>query len=175
MLFLGLLLYPPTGKSIKVFVQRVLAFTPSEIKEENRDKLSDYNWTLLDDKGERVDFNDYRGEVVLINFWATWCAPCVAELPSLHSLYAGYEDQMKFLFVSNEDRETTDKFLAAQGMSLPCFKPYTQVPSQLESSSIPATFLIDSKGKIAVRKIGAAKWDSDKFRKRLDRLLSDKG
>ena len=54
--------------------------------------LSNYNWTLRDISETDFDFNTAKGKVVVINFWATWCPPCIAEMPSLDLLYQNYKN-----------------------------------------------------------------------------------
>ena len=172
-IFLVLLLVPQTGKPIKVFVHRLISFSPSELSEQKREILSDYNWTLVNESGDQVDFNQYKGKVVVLNHWATWCAPCVAEMPSLQELYAAKKDEVAFLFVSNEEMATTAAFKSKQGYTFPVFSNFTSPPELLKSSSIPATFIIDKKGVIRVRKIGAANWNSKKVNSLLHDLIQE--
>ncbi|MFY0643457.1 MAG: TlpA family protein disulfide reductase [Bacteroidia bacterium] len=168
-IFLILLLVPQTGKPIKVFVHRLISFSPSELSEQKRETLTDYNWVLVNEAGEKVDFNQYKGKVVVLNHWATWCAPCVAEMPSLQELYDSRKDEISFLFVSNEEPSVTSGFKASQEYTFPVFGNYSAPPELLQSSSIPATYIIDKNGVIRVRKIGAADWNS----KKVNQLLTD--
>lgn len=172
-IFLGLILYPKTGGPIKIFVNRLIAFAPSEKKESNRETLQSWDWWLLNEEGQRVNLSDHKGQVVIINQWATWCPPCVAEMPSFDEVYQEYGDKVVFLFVSNEGIPKTSEFLQRRSMTLPIYQAYSNPPEQLRSQSIPATFVLDRKGRIAVKKIGAADWNASKFRKLLDELYSE--
>lgn len=171
LVFAVLLLFTPVGTTVKVWVNRVVAFSPSRIPEEDRDNIGSYRWDLRTSDGGIYDFNDARGEVVLVNFWATWCPPCVAEMPALHRLYEDYKDKVVFLFVTGEEPEVVEKFLVRKGWDIPAYFPVTGVPEKMYSSSIPVTWVLDKNGYIVVGKRGAAAWNSDKVRDMLDRLI----
>jgi thiol-disulfide isomerase/thioredoxin len=169
-----LLIIPQTRQPIQVFLQRGLAlFGPSIIDESEREVLTDYNWQLVNQSGEDYDFNEAKGKVVVINFWATWCPPCIAEMPSLEALYDSYKDDVVFLFVSNEDTITISKFMAKNNYSFQYYSPKTSNPKQFDVSGIPRTFILDKEGQIVVDKTGAANWNSDGVRNQLDALLKE--
>lgn len=172
LVFILLLLIPQTRQPIQVFLQKGLAMiSPSVIKEDNRITLTDYEWQLVDENGRSYNFNEAKGKVVLINFWATWCPPCIAEMPSMEKLYTDYKDKVVFLFVSNETQEVISKFKQKNDYDFLVHSAITAGPKLLEVSSIPRTFVLDPKGHIVIDKTGAADWNSDKVRKLLDDLL----
>ena len=100
-----------------------------------------------------------RGKVICINFWATWCAPFVAEMPSLQSLYDSYGDKVTFLFIANDEVETVDTFMQKRGYTLPIYYVDNEVPTALEHSSIPTTYWIDKSGRIVIKKGYILKYD----------------
>ncbi|WP_407918676.1 TlpA family protein disulfide reductase [Flavobacterium xinjiangense] len=108
---------------------------------------------------------------MFINFWATWCPPCIAEMPSFQNLYANYQDKIIFLFVTTDSFEKANTFMNKENLTLPVYQSITNPPLEMESSTIPATFLIDKQGNIVLAKIGTANWNSDSFRGKLDQLL----
>ncbi|CAM1362855.1 Thiol-disulfide isomerase or thioredoxin [Tenacibaculum sediminilitoris] len=164
---IGLLLYPPT----KVYFIRLVSFSPSTTTEEQREELVDYNWKLKGLNTTNIDFNETKNKVVFVNFWATWCPPCIAEMPSIQKLYEDYKDKVQFIFVSNEDWTTIDVFYKNKGYDLPTYNILSKVPDQLVSNTIPATFILDKNGTIMVDKRGPADWNSNKIRILLDELL----
>jgi thiol-disulfide isomerase/thioredoxin len=169
-----LLIVPQTRQPIQIFLHKGLAlFGPSIVDESKRERLTDYNWQLINDSGEIFDFNHAKGKVIVINFWATWCPPCIAEMPSLESLYNSYHKDVVFLFVSNEKPEVISNFIAKNKYSFQFHSPKSENPKPFEISSIPRTFIIDKKGEIIVDKTGAANWDSNNIRKQLDVLLKE--
>ncbi|MFS4494691.1 TlpA family protein disulfide reductase [Maribacter sp. 2308TA10-17] len=168
---LGIILFTPVGFHIRVFVSKIISFSPTELDVEDQVILSDYDWKLIDKDGNLFDFNNTRGKVVLVNFWATWCPPCVAEMPSLHSLYIDYADKIEFVLVTNEDQEKIANFLLKNKYDFPVYFEQKSRPISLSSTSIPTTYLIDANGKIIIKKVGAADWNSDQFRNTLNGLL----
>lgn len=167
-----LLIIPQTRQPIQVFLQKGLAlFSPSVIKEEKRITLTDYSWQLVDENGVAYDFNNAKGKVVFINFWATWCPPCIAEMPGMEKLYRDYKNQVDFLFVSNETQEVISKFKQKNDYDFMVHASLTPHPEQLETTSIPRTFVLDREGHIVIDKTGAADWNSKSVRSVLDGLL----
>ncbi|MEP4781473.1 MAG: TlpA disulfide reductase family protein [Algibacter sp.] len=146
--------------------------SPSVVAKENQNKLNSYNWKLRDYNGSIFNFETVKGKVVLINFWATWCPPCIAEMPSMQSLYNDYSDKIEFVFVSNESSQTIREFLDKKKYTFNVYSPVNSAPESFDVSSIPRTFLIDKKGNIVIDKIGASNWDSDKVRVTIDNLLN---
>jgi len=171
--FIILMIVPQTRMPIQVFIQRFISFSPSEIDKEDRAILKDYDWNLASLNLEKVNLSQSEGKVVLINFWATWCPPCVAEMPELQELYDAYGDRVDFYFITNEKPETVNFFLDKKGFELPVYIQIEQSPKVLESSSLPTTYLISKSGEIVMRKTGAASWNSDKVHQVLDELLKD--
>ncbi len=167
----ALLMIPQTGMPIKVFVNRLISFSPSEISEEKQIQLKNYHWKLQDLEGEPIDFAISEGSVSIVNLWATWCAPCVAEMPSFQDLYNDYGERVDFYFVSMESEEKLQSFLTKKGHDLPVFIPKQGLPDAFSAHSFPTTYLIAKDGKIVIDKAGAADWNSKEVRSLLDRLL----
>lgn len=164
---IGLLIYPPT----KVHFIRLISFAPSIKSVENQKTLQHANWNLKGINTENIDFNNLNNSVVFISFWATWCAPCVAEMPSMNALYDDYKDKVTFLFITDENWNTVSKFYTKNQYVFPTYNQETNAPKEFEISSIPATFIVSKNKKIVIDKKGPANWNSDSTRKLLDALL----
>lgn len=173
-LVLVLLLVPSTGLPIKVFINRLVSWSPSVISGNDRKSLDTYHWELESLEGESLNLNQSKGKVVIINVWATWCPPCLAELPSLERLYKRYGDRVDFYFVSQESVEVLSKFLVKKGYQLPVYRSREAMPESIETRSLPTTYIISQEGEIAMAETGAARWGSEKVFKLLDSLLSNK-
>jgi thiol-disulfide isomerase/thioredoxin len=169
--FISLLLFSPLGTFVKVQLSRLLAFSPKTIIASEQKKISSDHWQVVDSAGKSVSLEQYKGKIVFVNFWASWCPPCIAEMPSMQKLYDDYQDKIVFLFVTTDPFEKANAFLVKENLNLPIYHSVTNPPLELESTTIPATYLIDKHGNIVVAKIGTADWDSESFRKNLDELL----
>lgn len=160
--------------SSRIWIQRQIAFIPSVIDVEDREHISEKNWVLMDLEGNRVNLKDYKDQVIFVNFWATWCPPCRAELPYLEEFYQDYHTKIAFLLVSNEDGEIVENFFHKEQFDLPNYKSISRPPAIfLETNSIPASYIIDKKGRVAVAKTGAARWNSSFFYRKLDQILAE--
>ena len=165
------MLIPQTRKPIQIFANKLLSFSPTITEEGDRPKLANYNWVLENSNGKRVEFANFKGEVIIVNFWATWCPPCIAEMPSFQELYEDYSGNVRFLFVSNEEHETVTNYIKQKRFSLPTYKMRTQAPAPMLGKTLPTTYVINKNGDIVVEKTGAANWNSETFRKTLDNLI----
>ena len=169
------LLFTEVGKDASVFVKRIFLMQP-EIEgttEIARLDASGYNWVVSDLEGNTHSFTEFKGKVVFLNFWATWCPPCRAELPSIQELYEQYGDRVAFLLVSSESNEAVSSFVAKKGYDFPVYTVAGGVPGLLYSQSIPATYIINKNGGLVLVKRGAVAWDGDKTTSLIDNLLQE--
>ena len=121
---------------------------------------ADPGWVMSHLEGGDVTLGDYRGQVVFLNLWATWCAPCVTEMPNIQQLAQSLDgEEVAFLLVSNEDATTVLGFLESQQLDLPVMLSDTNVPREFRAKGIPATYIIDREGRIVFHHVGAALWD----------------
>lgn len=171
--FLILLIVPQTRTPIQVALNRLIAFSPSEVSENKRKSIESYDWSLVNLQGEAVNLNDSRGRVAIINLWATWCPPCIAEMPSFQKLYESYGEKIDFYFITSEKEERVKPFLQKKAYTLPVYQPLTAGPLALQSNSLPTTFVLSKKGEIVVNTTGAANWNDNDFRELLDKLLTE--
>lgn len=165
---IGLLLYPPTRE----WGMRQIAFAPSVKNSDSIENLASYNWELKGLNTKSVNFNEFEDKVIFVNFWATWCPPCRAELPMIQKLYKDYKDKVAFVFVTNEDWNKVSNFFEEKGYNLPVYNSVSTPPNLLTKvNNIPASYLIDKEGAILISKVGAANWNSNKVRTLLDELI----
>jgi thiol-disulfide isomerase/thioredoxin len=169
---IALLVIPQTRQPIQVFLQKGIALVkPITINEEKLTTISDYKWMLTDENNSMYNFEEAKGKVVLVNFWATWCPPCIAEMPSMQALYNDYSDKIVFLFVTNDPYTEINPFLVKKNYTFKVYRPVTKYPDYFNISTIPRTFLIDKKGNIIIDESGAANWNSKSVRSTIDALL----
>jgi len=127
----------------------------------------DYNFTIKDLKGNKVSFDQYKGKVVFINLWATWCGPCKAEMPGIQSLSEKLKDEpIEFVMLSVDKEAALPKvtsYLEKNQYTFPVFMPHGYVPDQLQVPSIPTTFIISKEGKIVLKEVGTRNYDTRKM------------
>lgn len=173
LVILVLIIVPQTRFPIQVFLNKGLALiSPSLISKESQIKIETYNWELKALNGSSYNLETVKGKVVFINFWATWCPPCIAEMPSIQSLYNVYGDKIEFIFISQESPQTIKQFLNKENYTFNVYSYDNKPPINFDVSSIPRTFLIDKSGTIIFDKTGASNWNSLKVRNTIDFLLN---
>jgi cytochrome c biogenesis protein CcmG, thiol:disulfide interchange protein DsbE len=121
------------------------------------------DFSLKDRKGKTWILSELKGQVVLVNFWATWCPPCREEMPSMQKLYARLPgDNFKMLAILNKDKPALADFVATQiGFTIPILNDQdNQVSSNFSIIGLPETFIIDKQGILREKFIGPVKWDS---------------
>ncbi len=133
-----------------------------------------YDFTLQDLEGKPVSLSDYKGKVVFIDFWATWCPPCRASIPAVENLYEQYKDNEDFVVLGinlQEDKDTILKFMKKQKMNYPVLLSDKKVISNYKISSIPRFFIIDKNGEIYNKYVGFAPGVEELWQKDLKKLL----
>ena len=113
-----------------------------------------------------IDFNQFKGQTAFLNFWATWCPPCIAEMPDIHDLYEKVKgENVAFVLISQDQNfDKAKNFLERKSYTFPIYQLISPLPESFASQSIPTTFLISPEGKIIAKRIGMAKYDTEKFR-----------
>jgi peroxiredoxin len=121
------------------------------------------DFTLPDIHGSQHRLSDYRGKVVLLNFWAKWCKPCLAEMPSMESLKIQLKDEPFVILtvsIGKEDLESLKKFVEKERYSFTVlYSPDRSLQWRYRTGAIPTSFVIDKHGTVFSRITGAQKWD----------------
>lgn len=133
----------------------------------------DYSWQMLDIKGNTYNLSEARGKVIFINIWATWCPPCVGEMPLIQKLYDEFRDNedVVFLLISDEEIPKIKQFIEKREYDFPVFSSRYPRSDVFKSNSIPASYLISRDGKLVIKQIGAADWAGDKMIETINDLL----
>ena len=140
--------------------------------------VSDAAFDLADDEGTAT-LSDYREKYVLVNFWATWCAPCRKEMPQLNALqkeFGGDHFEVLTIATGRNSPDGITKFFAEAGIdSLPRHQdPKQALASQMGIFGLPITVLIDPEGREIARLRGDAKWDSDSAKDIIKALIESR-
>jgi thiol-disulfide isomerase/thioredoxin len=131
------------------------------------------DWSVRGLDGTPMSLREQRGHVVFLNHWATWCGPCVAEMPSIQALYDSLNTEgVVFALVSEEEPAKVRAFVQERSIRVPVYVTETKPPAAYKSVGIPATFILDRDGGIVAEHVGAANWDVERCRRYLRRLVS---
>ena len=139
-----------------------------------KDKVKAQNFILKNLNGHEVSLNDYRGQIVLINFWATWCLPCRIEMPSMEKLYAEFKnDGFTILAIDlMEDADSVRAFKEKYKLNFPILLDSDGSVAQFYGViSIPTTYLINRDGHIIGSALGARDWADENAFKLINQLL----
>jgi thiol-disulfide isomerase/thioredoxin len=119
-----------------------------------------------DVQGKTVDLESLKGKVVFLNFWATWCPPCLAEMPSINALYNQYKDDPNVVFILvDADSKLADaqQFMNKKKYGMPVYEVASDIPEQLFKGSLPTTIVFDKMGRVSFNEEGAANYAHKKF------------
>lgn len=139
---------------------------PSENKAARNYPEADLQLQLKNSKGEEVSLEDYRGKVIFINLWATWCPPCIVEMPDIENLYRDLKDEdIVFIMLSLDHKfQKAVDFVEKNNYSFEIYKTVKGVPDMYYTQSIPTTFVINAEGKLVLTHIGMGDFDTAEFR-----------
>ena len=133
--------------------------------------------TAVDGGGKKVSFNDFRGKLVMLNFWASWCVPCREEMPQMERLYQEYKAKGFVIVAVNVKDNRTDalNFVQELKFTYPAlFDPEGEVGLLYGAWGLPTTYLIGPQGEGLARMWGPAKWDGAGAKQLIKALLDGK-
>lgn len=135
------------------------------------------DFTLIDLCGNKITLSQFRGKVVILNFWSIWCGPCLAEMPSLNKLYLEFKDKGLVVLAIAEDpaEKPLREYINEKGIAFPVLiDKEKKVYFKYSLFGIPVSFLIDRKGIIVEKIIGESDWVSAKMKEKVAKLLKKK-
>ena len=134
------------------------------------------DFTLQDLDGKSVTLKEFRGKVVFVNFWATWCPPCRDEMPSMQKVYSEYREKGLVMLAINfmETPNTIRPFVSEYKLTFPILLDSGTVMVSYAVLGLPATYLIDRQGKAAARALGARDWNNQESLRMIRKLLDER-
>lgn len=155
-------------------MQRAMLYTglfnadTSEIATTNGPMLSDedFNFRLETPDGNRQTLEDFKGDVIFINVWASWCPPCIAEMPTIETLYDNVngQDNIRFILLStDQEADKATEFIQNREIDIPYYFPASALPPDFSSEYLPTTYVISKEGQIVYKKEGIADYSSMNF------------
>jgi thiol-disulfide isomerase/thioredoxin len=126
----------------------------------------DYDLILQTPDENQLSLRDFKGDVLFINIWASWCPPCIAEMPTIKTLHQAVDDHpnIKFILLSmDEDRQKAIDFMDERKFAMPYYFPAFRLPSKLQSQYLPTTYVIAKSGQVVYKQEGIADYSSLNF------------
>jgi len=163
------------GRNEKEQQQVQTVITPQTTSENPQHAVPDV--IFLDENGKTVSLKSLKGKVVFINFWATWCPPCIQEMPSIHKLKQSFKDSDKIVFLMVDvdgDIKKSQAFMKNHKYDLQVYSPHGDIPSDFLGSAIPTTVILAKDGDIVVRSEGGRDYTDPKIMKALNDLVESK-
>jgi len=172
---LALVIFSPSAKSWLLQQAVSTGLFKAEIKKDHTDKnTAPISFSFNDASGRTVDIAELKGKVVFINFWASWCPPCRAEMPSLENLYQKLKDDNRFVFLfmnEDEDKNKAAQYLQKNQFTIPLHSISGNVPAEIFSGTLPTTVVLNKEGKVVLKHQGMAEYDSEDFIAQLKEML----
>ncbi|MBI5137442.1 MAG: TlpA family protein disulfide reductase [Nitrospirae bacterium] len=135
------------------------------------------DFELVDTRGNRVSLSSFRGNVVLLNFWATWCGPCRIEMPTLQALTEDYAARSFRVVAVAGDPEGVRKvapFMDGLGLTFPgLIDQDGRIQDMYLVNALPMTYVLDRQGVVVYKMVGFFDWNQPKFRKLVEGLLAE--
>ena len=180
LLVFAALIFSPQAKGLVIQGLMQIGFFQPSVPEENI-MVSNSNVTnspilFTSESGTLLDLHSLKGKVVFINFWATWCPPCIAEMPSINQLSKQFKNNKNIVFLMvdvDANQKKSKAFMTKRGFDLEVFIPSSQIPNSFLGKSIPTTVLLNKKGEIAFRHEGGADYTDENFVKYLEKLAKE--
>lgn len=177
-LFAGLMILSPDTKAYVIEgLMKIGLFQPG-VKSNNEAAKTIENFSdvqFKDGSGKIVQLSQFRDKVIFINFWATWCPPCRAEMPSIEKLYLKFKDNKNFVLLMvdmDDDYPKSKKFMDRKKFTMPVFTPAGPIPEKMFTGSLPTTVVVNKAGQIVFKHEGAGDYSNEKFLEYLSQLSS---
>lgn len=142
----------------------------------NKTNQANLKVQFVSNEGKLVSLEDLKGKVVFINFWATWCPPCIAEIPTINAFYQKYKNNKDIAFLmvdvdGNFDKSV--KFMQRRKFDLPVWNAASAIPADYLNQSIPTTVILNKKGDIVFKHEGGADYENKEFQQFIEKLIAE--
>ncbi len=127
---------------------------------------ADFSMNLVNSKGETVAMEELRGKVIFLNIWATWCPPCIAEMPGINKLYKDIDkDKIAFIMLSvDQDFQKAVDYNNRKGYDFEVYEAAGGMPQIYLTQSIPTTYVIDANGNLVLTHMGMGDYNTKEFK-----------
>lgn len=165
--FLLAVIFIPSAKSL--FISGCLAtglFNPTVDQKISETTFDLSTVKFSDANGRKVSLANFKGKIVFVNFWATWCPPCLAEMKSIHQLHQQFKNDNELVFLmvnADNDFRKAQSYMSRKKYDLPVYGFASDLPAVIFKGSLPTTVVFDKQGRLSFRTEGAANYSSQRF------------
>lgn len=160
------LIFSPGAKAFVIKGLMQIGFFRPAINNKNEKQAASPEAVFTDASGTAVNLSSLKGKVIFLNFWATWCPPCIAEMPGIDKLYKSFSNREDIVFLmvdADGDLSTSQAFMEAHNYGFPLYAANPGTSSGLFTGTLPSTIIINKKGNIVFRETGAANYNTKQF------------
>ena len=165
-LLLAVLFVPPVKAMVIRGLMEIGLFKP-DINNKSLTVAKDLSTIKFKDaNGKVVNLEELKGKVVFLNFWATWCPPCLAEMPSVNKLHQQFKNDADVVFLmidADGDFKKAQMYMDKRKYQMPVYTFASELPAALFKGSLPTTIVFDKKGRVSFNEEGAADYSNPKF------------
>jgi len=163
-----IMLVNPTAKALLIRGLIGIGFFKPDIPVQvSKKALADpFNISFRDSTGRILNTADLKGKVIFVNFWATWCPPCIAEMPNVNDLYKQYKNRPDVVFIlADVDNNyiKANAFMKEHHYVLPVYTLASNIPEDIMDGTIPTTLVFNKKGELVFRHTNTANYNSAGF------------
>lgn len=175
---IAMLINPEVKSNVIQGLMKIGLFQPdvSEYQDRVKETFVDNSVAFKGQEGEIISLNDLKGKVVFLNFWATWCPPCIAEMPAINKMSQHFKNDNNVVILmvdADNNLEKSMKFMKRRKYNLSVFTPATSIPENMFQSALPTTLVINKKGQIVFKHEGNADYNNQKFIDFIDKLRKE--
>ena len=168
------IMFTPVGTSIKKMLEgddHVVGARDKKLSD------SDFDIDLIGYNGAKDD-NLLKlknsGEVIFLNYWGSWCPPCVQEMPTIQKLYEGKGQKVKFVLIAIQDKpKKINSFLQENNYTMPVYEPNSPISVNMLPHVFPTTYIINKKGEIVLTETKTRDWNDAEINQLLDKLIAE--
>ena len=146
---------------------------PERLKQLEQMREGEFQFSFMDLKQKERNLTQYYGKVVLVNIWATWCPPCIEELPSLLRLAQKFQKKLTVIAVSEESIEDIQNFFSQWPQPTQNFILSTSLDIQKTFSpqALPESYLLDKQGRLVLKIVGSQDWNNSEWSQKIKELI----
>ena len=171
------LIFSPGAKAFVIKGLMQVGFFRPDTDNKNEKQTTAPDATFTSESGTAVSLSSLKGKVVFLNFWATWCPPCIAEMPGINELYKSFSSREDIVFImvdADGHLGTSQAFMRTHDFDLPLYAANSGTSSGLFTGTLPSTIIINKKGNIVFSETGAANYNTKQFRDFINDLCVEK-